>query len=235
MSEPLSAAAPEITQLLASHPMMRVVNFHNTPRAKADYFDKQLAGYASHFTSVNEDELDGYLTTGKWHKAKPGLIVVCYEGYRNGFDVMAPIIERHGFIGWYFIITSFINSSVEEQATFAKGHHIGMRTREYDDNRYALSWDEIKQLDKKHVIASHARSHSELAKLEPAVVEREVVGSQEDFVKNIGHPVRAFASLTGPQYGIHPVQDHYVQAAGFDFVFSNFRIQRIAAGKKHAK
>ena len=233
-SSALSSRIPEVTELLNSRPLIRVVNFHNTPRAKADQFDRELANYASSFSSVNQDELDDYLTTGHWHKPKPGLIVVAYEGYRNGYDVLAPLIERHGFIGWYFIITGFIKAPIEEQITYARGHHIGMKTREYADGRYALTWDEIKRLETKHVIASHARSHSELSKLDESVVEREVVGSQEDFVEHLGHPVRAFASLTGPEHGIHPIQDRLVVSAGYDFVFSNFRIQRIAAGKKHA-
>lgn len=230
----LSEAIPGMSELLSSHPLIRVVNFHNTPHSKADQFDRELASYARNFSSVNEHELNEYLSTGLWQKAKPGLIVVVYEGYRNGLDVMAPLIERHGFIGWYFIITGFINAPFAEQATFARRHHIGMKTSEYADGRYALSWDEIKQLGEKHVIASHARSHSELSKLDPSVVEREVVGSQEDFVKNLHHPVRAFASLTGPPHGIHPVQDRLVASAGYDFVFSNFCIQRIAAGDEHA-
>ena len=47
------------------------------------------------------------------------------------------------------------------------------------------------------------------------------------FGKHLGHPVRAFASLTGPAYGENAETDRLVDAAGYQFVFSNFRIQRI--------
>ena len=62
-------------------------------------------------------------------------------------------------------------------------------------------------------------------------MEREVVGSHEDFEKHLGHKVRAFASLTGPPYGESPTSDRLIAAAGYDFVFSSFKIQRLHAKK----
>ena len=102
-----------------------------------------------------------------------------------------------------------------------------MRTREYGDGRYALTWDELRELDRKHVIASHTRSHWRLSTLNPATVEREIVGAQEDFEKHLGHKVRTFCSMKGPASGEDPSVDRLVVAAGYDFVFSNFRIQRV--------
>ena len=228
-AETFSERAANVEKMLASDPLIRTVNFHNTSRAQVDTYERQLARYSQVFSSVNEDELDNYLTTGEWHKTKPGLIVAVYEGYRNGFDVFAPLLERYGFVGWFFIITGFLNSPIKDQATFAGAHRIHMQTREYPDGRYALTWDEVRKLDAKHVIASHARSHTQLSLLDPAIAEREVVGSQEDFQKELGHKVRAFVSLTGPPYGEDARTDRLIEAAGYDLVFSNFSIQRLRA------
>ena len=219
--------ATEMQALFATHPVIRAVNFHNSPRVQAEQFDRQLAGYSELFTSVNQDELDAYLTDGTWTKPKPGLIVSVYEGYRNGYDVLLPLLEKHGFIGWFFVITGFINSPVKEELPYALSHEIDMLTREYADGRYALTWDELRHIDQKHVVACHTRSHQLLAPMSPGMLREEIVGSQDQFRKHLGHPVRAFVSLTGPAYGEHPATDRLVDAAGFDFVFSNFRIQRI--------
>ena len=220
-----------VEKMLAAGPIIRAVNFHNTSRARADQYDRELAHYSRFFSPVNEDGLDEYLTTGRWRKPKPGLIVAVYEGYRNGYDVFAPLLERHGFVGWFFLITGFLDAAVQDQLAFAQSHSIDMQTREYPDGRYALSWKEVRELDRKHVIASHARSHTQLSRLDPATVEREVVGAQEDFQKHLGHKVRAFASLTGPPYGENPTADRLIAAAGYEFVFSNFRIQRLHASE----
>ena len=222
-------SAAQLEQLFATRPLIRAVNFHNAPRAKADQFDGQLAHYSKFFSSVNQDELDEYLITGQWHKSKPGLIVSIYEGYRNGYDVLLPLVERHGFIGWFFVIAGFINAPVKDQLPFALSHDIDMLTREYPDGRYALTWDELRKIDKTQVIASHTRSHTELSRLPHATMEKEIVGAQQDFEKHLGHRVRAFASLTGPAYGEHPEADRLIDEAKYDFVFSNFRIQRIRA------
>lgn len=229
MSDPVTFTerAAEIEQMFATHPVIRAVNFHNSSKAKVDDYDRQLAHYSQAFTSVNQDELDDYLATGTWTKSKPGLIVSIYEGYRNGYDVLLPLVEKHGFIGWFFVITGFVNSVIKDELPFALGHDIDMLTREYPDGRYALTWDELRQIDRKHVIASHTRSHQKLSSMPPGALREEIVGAQEQFRKHLGHPVRAFASLTGPAYGEHAPTDRLVNAAGYDFVFSNFRIQRI--------
>lgn len=221
--------AAKLERMFATHPVIRAVNFHSTSRAKADQYDRELAQYSRFFSSVNQDELDQYLVTGQWNKPKPGLIVSVYEGYRNGYDVLLPLLERHGFIGWFFVITGFIDAPVKDQLPFALGHDIDMLTREYPDGRYALTWDQLRELDKKHVIASHSRSHTQLSLLPSATREEEIIGAQREFKKQLGHPVRAFASLTGPAYGENKLTDRLVAAAGYDFVFSNFRIQRIRA------
>ena len=221
--------AAAIEEAFATHPLIRAVNFHNTSRAQADQYERQLEHYSRSFSSVNQDELEEYLIIGKWNKPKPGLIVSVFEGYRNSFDVLTPLIEKYGFIGWYWVITGFINSAIPDQRTFAEHHDIDMLTHEYPDGRYALTWDELRRLDKKHVIACHTRTHTLLSQLDPAVQRQEVVGSQEDFKSNLGHPVRGFVSLTGPAYGENAVTDRLIDAAGYDLVFSNFRIQRIRA------
>jgi peptidoglycan/xylan/chitin deacetylase (PgdA/CDA1 family) len=222
-----ASRAAELEKAFAGHPVIRAVNFHNTSRARLEHYDQQLAHYSTRFASVNQDELDEFLTSGRWHKDKPGLIVSVFEGYRNSYEVLTPLIEKYGFVGWYWVITGFINTPVREQLAYAERHDIDMLTHEYPDGRYALTWDELRQLDKRHVVACHTRSHTLLANLSPAVRREEVVGSQAQFTKHLGHPVRSFVSLTGPAYGVDAVTDRLVQEAGFDFVFSNFRIQKI--------
>ncbi len=210
------------------HPLIRAVNFHNTARAQADLYERQLAQYSRSFSSVTADDLDRYLTTGEWHKPKPGLIVSVFEGYRNSYDVLASMIEKYGFVAWFWIITGFLNSPIADQRNYAEHHDIDMVTHEYPDGRYALTWEELRELDKKHVVAGHTRSHTLLSALPPDVQRQEVVGSQEDFRKNLGHPVRHFVSLTGPAYGENPAIDQLIQEAGYDTVLSNYRIQRIS-------
>jgi peptidoglycan/xylan/chitin deacetylase (PgdA/CDA1 family) len=186
-----------------------------------------MARLSRSFHPVNENELEDYLATGAWNQRKPGVIIAVYEGYRNGYDVLLPLLDRYGLVGWFFVITGFVNTPPPEQLTFALEHDIGMVTREYADGRYALSWDELRAIDHRHVIASHARSHVSLTSLDEAQRESEIVGAQNDFANSLGHPVRSFASYGGPPYGSDAVSDQLIRRARYQFVFSNFRIQRV--------
>ena len=230
-----AARAAELEKAFATQPLIRAVNFHSTPRSNIEHYERQLAQYSGAFSSVNEDELDEYLTTGLWHKPKPGLIVSVFEGYRNSYEVLTPLIEKYGFIGWYWVISGFINTAIPDQRHYAEHHDIDMLTHEYSNGRYAMTWDELRQLDKRHVIACHTRSHTLLSKLGPTIRREEIIGSQDQFNKHLGHPVRGFVSLTGPAYGEDAITDRLVDAAGFEFVFSNFRIQRIRGRDKGLK
>ncbi|HAB18129.1 MAG TPA: polysaccharide deacetylase family protein [Verrucomicrobiota bacterium] len=229
MNEALSfrESAAALERSIRGNPMIRVVNFHNTPRARVSEYRQQLSRLISTFSSVNEAELDQYLSSGRWPKAKPGVIVAIYEGYRNGFDVLLPLLEEVGLVGWFCVITGFLKAPPSDQLAFAEAHDIGMQTREYADGRYALSWDELREIDRRHVVVSHARSHVLLASLTDPERESEIVGSQRDLQEHLGHSVRSFVSYGGPAYGTDPATDQLIHTAGYQFVISNLKIQRI--------
>ncbi len=213
--------------LLATQPLIRTVNFHNTPRARHAEYERQLEQYSRSFSAVGEDDLDEYLKTGRWHKPKPGLIVAFYNGYRNNYDVSLPLLERYGFIGWFFVATGFVGTAPAEQQAFAAKHTLTTVKDEYADGRYALSWDELKEIDRKHVVASHTRTHAKLAAEDPKTLEGEILGPQHDFETHLRHRVRSFASLSGAPYGEQKEADTLIEAARYHFVFSNFKIQRL--------
>lgn len=222
-------SAMDLEAALAANPVIRAVNFHSTPKSRIPEYREQLSKLSAAFSPVTEDDLDQYLATGRWLKPKPGVIISVYEGYRNGFDVMLPLLEEFGLVGWFFIITGFLKTPPSGQLMFATSHSIDMATQDYADGRYALSWDELRQIDRRHVVASHARNHVWIDTLDASARESEVIGSQQDLTEKLGHPVRSFVSYGGPAYGVYPSTDPLIDAAGYQFVFSNMKIQRLRA------
>lgn len=220
-------SADRLQAAFAANPVIRAVNFHSTPASSSAKFEQQLAQYSRSFTSVSESDLLGYLATGKWHKDKPGLIVSVFEGYRNSIDVLLPLLEKHGFIGWFWLITGFLDAPVEQQRDFAEHHDIDMETHEYPDGRYAMTWDDVRAISARHVVACHSRSHMLLAPMSVDQQREEIVGSQDEFRRQLGRPARAFVSLTGPAYGENAVTDRLIDEAGYELVLSNFRIQKV--------
>jgi hypothetical protein len=221
----LKAEADALARALSQGPLVRVVNFHLTPVWRRDEYDRHFALYANYFAPVTEEDLDVFLATGEWHKAKPGLIPAFYNGYRNNYDVALPLLERHGLIGWFFVVTGFVDAA--DQNIYAAAHGITPAADERGDGRIALSWDEVRALSHAHVVASHTRGHTQAAASEGH--EDAALGSQEDFQREIGRSVRTIAWAGGAAYGENPEADQAVITAGFRFIVSNFRIQRVSA------
>ena len=220
--------AGTLARAFAAGAPIRAINFHNTPARRAAEYDRQLGALAERFGPCTEDDLAGFLATGRWTRPKPGIVVALYNGYRDNFDVMRPLLEKHGLLGWFFVASGYVDCPVAEQLDFGAAHTLATVDHEYPDGRYALSWEEIRALDRAgHVIASHTRTHTRVSGDDAQALEAEIVGSQVDFVRQLGRPVRAFAWLMGGAYGENPLADSMVDRAGYEFLFSNFRVQRL--------
>ena len=220
-------------QLSAFHDAFRtgapisVINYHNTPAYRAEQYDRELEQVARRFAPTTEDDLAAYIAQGGWPHAKPGVVIALYNGYRNNYDVFRPLLEKHGLIGWFFATSGYVGCPTALQLAFGIKHNLKTIADEYSDGRYAMSWDELRAMDGCHVIASHTRNHAQVSIADQAAMRSEIIGSQEDFCTHLGHPVRAFAWLFGSAYGETPVADRHIDRAGYEFLFSNFMIQRL--------
>ena len=207
--------------------MIRVVNSHLTPASHADMLDREFAALAARYAPVGEQELTEYLTTRRWPMGRPGVLPVFYNGYRNNFDVARPLLDRHGLIGWFMAVTCFSSCPAADQADFAKSHHLTTLPGEYPDGRVALSWGELRKLDVRHVVASHTRSHSPASQTDMVQLQDQIVGAQQDFIRELGHSVRSCAWHLGGRYSENPLADATIEQAGHDILFSNFAVQRL--------
>lgn len=216
-----------LARAMAAGAPVQAINYHNTPRARAAQYDRELAALAERFAPTREDDLAAFLATGRWPQSRPGLVIALYNGYRNNYDVFRPLLERHGLVGWFFVASGYASCPPAEQLAYGATRTLRTMPDEYEDGRYALSWDELRELDRDHVVASHTRNHTRVSLDDAAALESEIVGSQEDFRRELGHRVRSFAWLFGGAYGENPLADSAVDRAGYEFLFSNFKIQRL--------
>ncbi|MDM5326256.1 polysaccharide deacetylase family protein [Neobacillus sp. CF12] len=207
---------------------IRSINFHNTPYFRVEEYESQFAFYRDHFEPVSEEDLDEFFETKRWNKKKPGLIINFYNGYRNNFDTMYPILEKYDFIGWFFLATEFLSIPANQQKKYASDHTLLLGTNEYEDARFALSWDEVRELSKRHVIASHTKTHSEL--IESSTDEdmvREIIGSKFEIEEQIQSEISAFVWLGGKEFAGNPYAASYLHQAGYRYLFSNLKIEKI--------
>ncbi|ASY31496.1 polysaccharide deacetylase family protein [Streptomyces sp. CLI2509] len=180
-----SFAAQE--QALRSGQYLRVVNYHNTPHADTEKIRGELQELARHFAPVGLDDLDRFRATGRWHKDRPGVIPVFYEGYRNNAEVAGPLAEEAGLTAWFFICTAFLDVPVAEQYDYANAHDIDLLEEDRKGDRLAMTWDDVAALSRRHVVTPHTASHAEAASLR----------TDEDLEREIFTPKRRMDEVTG--------------------------------------
>jgi peptidoglycan/xylan/chitin deacetylase (PgdA/CDA1 family) len=206
-------------QALISGPHARAINYHAAHLEHMGNFDAQVAWYARNFVPVGMRELLD-LQRGVWPHSRPGLIVSFDDGLREPYDHAVPILERHGFRAWFFVPTSFIDVPSAEQRAFAERHEITSPAPS-DAPRIALSWDEIRDLDRRgHVIGSHTCTHQRMkASLPPASVRSELFASKQILERQLGHEMPVFCWVGGEEGDYSAEAAAALRDAGYRIAF----------------
>lgn len=223
-----NSTAATTTAAFAAGRYVRGFNLHSTPRSDAARLEARLADLAGRYAPVSEDDLLAAFASGGWDTPRPGLVVALYNGHRDNAEVAAPVLERLGLVGWFFLPTGYLDAPAAEQSAYAAAHRLGEPPDLHSGERAAMSWDEARALaERGHVIASHTRTHAALDGLGQEAVDAEVLGSRTVLEARLGRPVRTLAVLGGHGAGALPALDDAIARAGYVLVFANHAIQRV--------
>jgi peptidoglycan/xylan/chitin deacetylase (PgdA/CDA1 family) len=133
--------------------------------------------------------------------------------------VLAPLLEKYEYTGWFLIPTHFIDVPASHQKDYAMDHLIDFHEY-YPDNRIALSWEEIRELDKRHVIVSHTRNHVRLRSgLQKEILNKEILGSKADLEQKLGHEIKCFGWVGGEMASYDRTAAKCIREAGYHYAF----------------
>ncbi len=123
-------------------------------------------------------------------------VVVSFDdGDLSGYTVAAPILERHGLRGEFFVVTRWIG-----QPGF-------------------MTADQVRDLaGRGHGVHSHSRTHPRLSSLPLAQIDDEVIGSKTDLESILGREVTQF-SIPGGAYDARVLDA--ARRAGYRAVFNS--------------
>ena len=198
-------------------PYVRCLNYHSVPRELADGFARQLRWFGEHFVPVGWKELLD-LHDGHWPHARPGLLLSFDDGCRSHAEVAAPLLEQHGFVGWFFVPAAFPDADVEGQRYYAREHSISAWSD--GDPRVALTWDEVRYLDQHHVVGCHTLDHLRLsAELGEPELRRQILGGKQRLEEQLGHAVESFSWVGGEEWSYSAPAARCLADAGFRAVF----------------
>lgn len=96
------------------------------------------------------------------------------DGYRDNYDIAWPLLEKHGFIGTFCLVSDYVG---------ATGH---------------MTRDQVRQLAQAgNEIASHTRTHPDLRRVDAQRLQNEVEGSRRQLEAIIEQPVITFCYPSG--------------------------------------
>lgn len=219
----------EMFRYLVNNAYIRVVNYHNTNLRDRERFEAEIAYFHRFFSPVTLSDIDTFFETHKWPKKKPGLIPAFFEGFRSHYNIVAPILEKYGFTGWFYIPSFFMDVPVEEQWKYSQEHELEVTQPDmFPDQRIAMSWDEVRRLAARHEICCHTGNHFQISKETPEEdMYREIVLSKRKLEKEIGRDVNVFCWLYGEEYSYNIRAHKFLEEAGYQYVVSNLKMEKI--------
>lgn len=231
---------------------IRAINYHGTPEDRADGFERQLRFYSRHFEPVDKSRLEDLLVSDKTvshpsatpvetpapavaacrktpSSRKPGLLISFDDGLLSNYEVAAPLLERYGFTGWFFVPVALIGDrrlagDPEHRERIRSRHGIGI-SGEADGSPAFMSWEQVRDLDRRrHVIGCHTMNHCRLHERERDVrteekLRLEIVDSKAELERRLGHEVDVFCWVGGEEESYSRRAAEWIAKAGYRFSF----------------
>jgi peptidoglycan/xylan/chitin deacetylase (PgdA/CDA1 family) len=201
---------------------IRVINYHGVSEDTAGNFEQQLEYYAKHYTFVSLTDLDSFFQLKHWNKERPGLIISFDDGMSSNYSIAAPLLEKYGFRGWFFVPVDLVSAPPSEQMHFARSHLILPDSTSSKAERVAMSWDELRDLDRRqHVIGCHTRSHLRMSpELPESVLEYEISSGKAVLEGSLGHTCACYAWVGGEEETYTSGAARMIRNAGYKYSFT---------------
>ncbi len=127
------------------------------------------------------------------------------DGYRDNFEIAAPILRAHGLPATFFITTGFIGSS-----------KVPVWDQDLSAQPGWMTWAHVRGLVSQGFdIGCHTDSHINMATSDPDTVRSELLLSKQKIEQEIGKEVKLFAYPFGGRNQISDNSLQLVREAGF--------------------
>lgn len=198
-----------------ARPFVRVLFLHETPPETAGRFREQLAFLRDSFNVIDFETfkrlLDG---SASLPDDRPAAMLTFDDGMASNYEVAAPLLEKAGMRGVFFVVPRFSQCSEREARSFYVA-----RIRARAPGLTAMTPEQIRDLaDRGHTIGNHTLTHACLSETPAASLQSEIVESAELIESWVGRRVEAF-SWTFRWNAITP-QAHSLAMARHQYCFT---------------
>jgi peptidoglycan/xylan/chitin deacetylase (PgdA/CDA1 family) len=186
----------------------------------ADDFERQLISYRESYVPASREDLGNLLSGGGWSHDRPGIILTFDDGLRSHAEVAAPILDKFGFQGWFFVPVDLITLAPSEQPSAALQRGVLHDCDTAHDPRVFMSEEELIALSGRHIVGCHTGSHVRLSEnLTDSQLRTELVGAKQRLEAVLGRRVDSFSWVGGEEWAYSAAAARIV-AGLFDYVFT---------------
>lgn len=99
---------------------------------------------------------------------KVDIVLTFDDGFEECYTVIAPLLEKYGARGCFFINANYIESEISYQKQFNERIHLSCKK--------PMTWAQIKDLHERgHLIGSHTLDHENLSKLSEDMIKIQIL------------------------------------------------------------
>src|SRR5262249_30234952 len=150
-------------QCVLKQPFARVFLMHGMSAAEAPALERLLQLLSARFHPTCRDDLLQLIATGQWCHSRPGAVLTFDDGLRSDYEIAAPLLERYGFQGWFFVPVGLLQLPPNRQPAAAREQLVDHAPTPEGDPRVFMTLEQLRDLAKRHVIGCHTLNHVRLS------------------------------------------------------------------------
>jgi peptidoglycan/xylan/chitin deacetylase (PgdA/CDA1 family) len=177
-------------------PGIHIINSHyinsDVLNQKKDYqtFEEYLQYLQGLGRLINVEEATNKIFNKNIPKDELQIAFTFDDGYEECYTVIAPLLEKYGCRGAFFINANYIDSSEAYQTEFNK--------RVANSSKNPMTWHQVIDLHKRgHLIGSHNLDHSNFAELGVEDIEYQLKKNKEILEQKLNYNCEYFAWTYG--------------------------------------
>jgi peptidoglycan/xylan/chitin deacetylase (PgdA/CDA1 family) len=189
-----------------------VVVFHRVQKRVAtddgltvdvEMFERHCRFFRRHFRVVPLRNIVEKLQRGEALTRE--LAITFDDGYRDNFEIAAPVLEKLSLPATFFVVTQWIGTTV-----------VPWWDGEAEVRHPWMTWDQVRGLRQRGFdIGAHTRTHVDLGRLSGMEAQREIFESRRELEREIGESAELFAYPYGGMDQMSEANRALVEEAGF--------------------